>query len=768
MIHVHRLGGCAPTPLAHYLKAIGILRLIAEQADASARGWWDGEVFKLSTTLDAEELNSFFLSGYEPTPMLSPWNKGSGFYSAKDAGLHPVEHSTAPRFSKLRDGIKAARDLLDDLIEADQAVRSVKDESKAKGLSRTAREGLRSSADYKQRLAEAERRFKRSKAELIPTVRRYWRGPHRGWIDAAMVLADDDSALFPALLGTGGNDGRLDFTNNFLQRLADIFDLASPQGTHRNSTEQWLRGALWGESATGSQTGCAVGQYLPGTAGGANNDNGPDGNSLLNPLDFLLMLEGSVLFTAHATRRLGFRKGIRAAAPFAVDARAAGYASASGSDESPRGEQWMPLWNQPFGLHELQRVLAEGRAQIGAHASNDPLDLARAIARLGTARGISSFQRYGYIERNGQSNLAVPLGRFNVPEHAESLLACLDDLDGWLVRIRREARSKNAGGQLKQAERQLGDAVLALTQHPTEAMRWQRMLLALAQIEAVQVSGSGFKAGPIPKLRPGWVAAADDGGPEIRLAVALALQRGGFEGTDARWWNSIRRHWLPLDRRDLQRFAQAGSIGHTHLLARPERVIQGRAGIEDAITLVERRLIEAAQHGQRRLPLRAAYRAAALSPDLAAICNDAIDLDRTMGLARALMALNPSQWQREPVGLSREASDPIYGEIPDDAWLVLRLALLPEPLRVSGSSTIEIRTDPAIFRRLASGDAATALQLALRRLHSVGIRTAVRSTSLPTPTARRWAAALAFPISASTATRYLRRLDPTIDSTKED
>ncbi|WP_373507753.1 type I-U CRISPR-associated protein Csx17 [Thiocapsa sp.] len=769
MIHIHRLGGCAPTPLAHYLKAIGILRLIAEQADVSARGWWDGDLFRLSTTLDADELNSFFMSRYKPTPMLSPWNKGSGFYSVKDAGLHPVEHSTAPRFSNLREGIKASRDLLDDLIEADQAVRSIKDESKTKGLSRTARAGLRSSADYKQRLAEAERRFKRCKAELIPAVRRSWRGPHRDWIDAAMVLADDDSAMFPSLLGTGGNDGRLDFTNNFLQRLGDIFDLTSPSGRHRDTTEEWIRGALWGEPAASSQTGCAVGQYLPGTAGGANNDNGPDGNSLLNPLDFLLMLEGSVLFTAHATRRLGSRKGIRAAAPFAVDAQAAGYASASGSDESARGEQWMPLWNQPFRLPELKRVLAEGRAQIGAHASNDPLDLARAIARLGTARGISSFQRYGYIERNGQSNLAVPLGRFNVPERASSELECLDDLDGWLVRIRREARSKNASGPFKQAERQLGDALLAVTQHPTEAMRWQRVLLALVGIEAVQINGSGFKAGPIPKLRPAWVAAADDGGPEIRLAVALALQQGGFEGKDARRWNSVRRHWLPLDQRDLQRFAQAGSVGHTHLLDGPERVIQGRIGLEDAVALVERRLIEATQHGQRRLPLRAAHRAAALSPDLAALCNRAIDLDRTMALARALMALNPSMWQHEPVALSRPASDSINDNIPDDAWLVLRLALLPEPLRVSGgTSKIEIRTDPAIFRRLANGDAATALQLALRRLDSVGIRAAVRSTSLPAATARRWAAALAFPISPSTATRYLRRLDPTTDSTKED
>ena len=51
MIHVHELDGCAPTPLAHYLKALGILRLVAEQADEHARGWWEGNHFRLGVDL---------------------------------------------------------------------------------------------------------------------------------------------------------------------------------------------------------------------------------------------------------------------------------------------------------------------------------------------------------------------------------------------------------------------------------------------------------------------------------------------------------------------------------------------------------------------------------------------------------------------------------------------------------------------------------------------------------------------------------------------
>jgi CRISPR-associated protein Csx17 len=73
MMHLHVLKGCSPTPLANYLKALGILRLVGEQADAQARGWWDGERFCLFTKLSKEELEAFFLEKYEPTPIFNPW-----------------------------------------------------------------------------------------------------------------------------------------------------------------------------------------------------------------------------------------------------------------------------------------------------------------------------------------------------------------------------------------------------------------------------------------------------------------------------------------------------------------------------------------------------------------------------------------------------------------------------------------------------------------------------------------------------------------------
>lgn len=45
------LNGCTPVPLAHYLKALGVLRLVSEQKDPDAAGYWHNECFVLRTKL---------------------------------------------------------------------------------------------------------------------------------------------------------------------------------------------------------------------------------------------------------------------------------------------------------------------------------------------------------------------------------------------------------------------------------------------------------------------------------------------------------------------------------------------------------------------------------------------------------------------------------------------------------------------------------------------------------------------------------------------
>jgi CRISPR-associated protein Csx17 len=734
-VHLQHLTGCAPTPLAYYLKAIGILRLVAQQKDADVRGFWQDQHFCFLTTLDATALEEFFLYEYAPTPFVSPWNKGSGFYAANDKGLAPVERSKAPRFEAFRRGISEARVQLEGITRADAEVRQLKDRTKAKKGAKPARS--KDDPDYKRELAAAEREFKRLKADLYGPFALAWRGPHRDWMDAAMVLSPEGEPSWPALLGTGGNDGRLDFTNTAMQRLGDLFDLESPNGSPVSTARALLKTALF-ETPSAALLDAAVGQFLPGAAGGANGTTGPDAGPRINPWDFVLMLEGAIAFRGQATRRLGARDDMRAAIPFAIAAQSVGYAT-RGKEKDARGEQWMPLWARPASWQDLGSLFGEGRAQLGRSSARRPLDFVRAIARLGVARGLTGFVRYGYLERNGQSNLAVPLDRIEVAAHPRARL--IDEIGGWLDRLQREA--DDAPARCAAAVGVLSDAVFDVLTREAEPTRWQSVLEAIDEVERIQASGTAFKVGPCPTLSAGWVDTAGDDSPEWRLALSLGSAARGYK--DGRPFDSVRAHALPIDPKRRWSYAVGAD---KRLINDPRVVMVGRDPLSDLVALVERRLVEASQRGGRTLPLVAPYGAGARLDDLARFLAGEVDAERIVALGRALMALD---WTH--VRLPRARVDS-HGDRPDEAWEALRLCALPFAVRER-----TIATDPAMFRRLASGDAVGAIAIALRRLRAAGLRPPLATAIADPRTARRWAAALAFPIAPAVAAAMTDRFE---------
>lgn len=733
--HLHHLFGCAPTPLAHYLKAIGILRLVAQQKDADVRGFWRDQHFCLLTTLDGTALASFFLDEYAPTPFVSPWNKGSGFYATNDRGLAPLEGSTAVRFEVFRRGIAEARAQLGAITRADTEVRRLKDQTKAKKGVRPVRS--KDDPDYKRELAAAEREFKRLKADLYAPFALAWRGPHRDWMDAAMVLSSEGEPSWPALLGTGGNDGRLDFTNAAMQRLGDLFDLESTNGAPLPRAKALLKTALF-ETPSSELLDAAVGQFLPGSAGGANGTTGPDSGSRINPWDFVLALEGAIAFRGQATRKLGARVDMRAAVPFATAAQSVGHAT-RGKEKDTRGEQWMPLWERPANWSDLTALFGEGRAQIGRSSARRPLDFARAIARLGVARGLTGFVRYGYLERNGQSNLAVPLSRIEVASHPRARL--VDEIGSWIDRLQREADS--APPRFSASVGVLSDAVFDVLTREADPLRWQSVLEAIGEVERVQASGTAFKVGPCPALSPGWLDAAGDDSPEWRLALSLGSAARRYD--DARPIDPVRVHALPLDPKRKWSYAIGAD---KRLINDPRVVMTGRDPLSDLIALIERRLVEACQRGSRTLPLVPRQAASARLDDLAHFHAGEIDVERVVALGRALMAVD---WKRVRIP---HVSIDSRGNRPDEAWEALRLCALPFTVRER-----TIATDPAMFRRLASGDASGAVGLALRRLRASGFRPPLATAIADPGTARRWAAAFAFPISPAVASVMANRFD---------
>ena len=113
------------------------------------------------------------------------------------------------------------------------------------------------------------------------------------WIDAAIVLAGVDT-YFPPVLGTGGNDGRLDFSTNFHEQLLDVIAADAKQ---RDRSLAAARDLLSG-TQTGPLTGAPIGQFDPGSAGGPGSSRFDKTDSLANPWSYVLTVEGALLFAA--------------------------------------------------------------------------------------------------------------------------------------------------------------------------------------------------------------------------------------------------------------------------------------------------------------------------------------------------------------------------------------------------------------------------------------------------------------------------------------
>ena len=624
---------------------------------------------------------------------------------------------------------------------------------------------------FKERIAEAKANFKailgETKDRQIAELRVRWRVEARQWVDAAIVLDEKGGAGFTSIFGSGGNEGRMEYTKNLRYHLDALFDIGT--GDARTDTAARLKAAMFG-TPTNLLDRKPVGQLFPGRAGGTNMGTGFAGDPVINSWEFVLMLEGAVALVAGISRRSDVAKA-RVSSPFWVDGASAGFGSASEREGSPRGEQWLPLWSQPLRYDELVELIREGRAQVGRRQTTQAADLVRATARLGLARGIDSLQRFAYLQRYGQSNLAVSTGRFRVASRPHQPLVD-DEVAAWIDRLGSQAREKNAPASLGVIARRTHEALFTVCRQEATATMWRELLVTLGDAELVLLrAGKNPARRPLPRLSSGWVAAVDDktqqGRLALRLALALASQHRPREQEDAPFVGSVRQHFLPLDGGDKPR-PRFRVDDKGRVLRDPEHVCIGRDLVTDAIALVERRSIWARSSSNKyerapRLPLEAVRGCEATPEEIAACVRGEISDEAVLGLVRPLLALDWSEVGKWESGVPVE-----HGGVPDPVQLLFRLAHLPFDVPVQGPdgrivSEVTVRLDPEPLRRLATGDLDGALRVAVRRLNASGLRPVFRRGVATSALARRLAASLAFPISQSDAARAARLVSKPYD-----
>jgi CRISPR-associated protein Csx17 len=475
----HVLPGLRPEPLAGYLAGLGLIRVLAEQADPRATAAWTPDGLAIAT--EVPDIARWLAEEYVPTPVLSPWNGGSGFGSKDKEPLRRLDllrTHPSPRLANLRLAINVAEDVVSGARAAGWITES--------GVAEKDRVVL----EFRNRCPD----------ELLP------------WIDAAIILADDNT-FFPPILGTGGNDGRLEFSTNFHQQLIDVIGTTEKELARSVMTARDLLAGT--QSAPLSDV--PIGQFDPGNAGGPGSSRFGAAASLANPWSYILAVEGSLLFASSAARRNQHAAG-RAAMPFTVNPSPDGSPNGAAGEES-RGEVWAPVWSREFTLAEIRQLFAEARASWRGRPARRAADFYAATRSLGVARGLDGFIRYGLQRRNGLAFAAVPLDRIAVREKAAVQLTA--KVEDWAVRI----GHGDASTAVAEASRGFEKAQLEFARDG-EPRALARMLAALTTLEMAAGRSRRAKEAVPPRYAPPAGAFLEElakiGSAELRIAVGIA------------------------------------------------------------------------------------------------------------------------------------------------------------------------------------------------------------------------------------------------------
>lgn len=632
--------GCTPEPLGSYLKGLGVLRLLSEQADPLARAWWKNGVFWLHTKWSRDEVLSFFIEGigkekkpiYAPTPIFAPWGGRPGFYAdgnekAKERLAIFRSMGQPGRFAAARQAIKATDDVLENHGWA--------------SLSKKKRADL--------------------KADIVAAMRNAWNGTALDWFDACLSLEED--ARFGFLYGTGGNEGSADITNNFWELIEETIGVRAA----KSGTRELLAAALFATPRVGG-TSKTAGQLFPLAAGSANCGQTFEGSSSTNPWDVILMMEGAVLFAGAVTKRLSQDGKGKAAFPFMIDHLVTGEAATSIKDEAKqdgkvvrcRAEFWMPLWQSPTSLADIQALLSEGRLQRrSGERTQHTLHAMEAIKTLGVSRGVETFHRVALFERRGKGYyLASSLGFHATSRSSDSAAAQLSEVESFRQQVYENLREGPGISDRVLRARQRFHAALAmlleLDEHggvpASDACLDVLTSAAGIEREVALLKDRSRILTPCPALTASWDAARDRS-PEHDIARAISgiaswgdLSVAGQRrpGVDA-----IRSNLLPVARRgrswvwdDTTRscvWSQAASLDR------------------NLAAMLRRRMIDAQRALGDGLPLWSPHGAGFES--LLAFWDGRLDEQRLADLIHGLSLIDSAVWNDLPTDVRKNASE---------------------------------------------------------------------------------------------------------------
>lgn len=690
--------GCNPEPLSSYLKALGLFRIISLQASENTTASWESNNFVLETELDRQQLLSFILNEYKPSSVISPWNKGSfifihrrsnGIYrdimSSNDPRVKPIQEDIdrlerMPSLSYMHDTLKEFNNRF--IQNIDNKKKDIQEILKVINNIMPGNEEIQISTLYSNGVKEVQKAvdyFEKNVLDLkrvIAESRATLSDNFVEWADACVILDPDIKKITAPLLGTGGNEGSLEYGTKFMTYVYEMLL------KNKKISRELLESGLFGTDTQNLRKD-NIGKFYPGKSGGYNQGNAIESKEFfINPWEYILLIEGLFLWSNSISKRNNPNAKNYLMSPFTVNLFQAGYPSSEvGGAKS--SETWIPIWENPIHIQELYTLFATGRAVFTNKDAKTGLEFTQAVKTFGVDRGIKQFIRYITAIRKGIGNfLSIPVSTLNI-DYNEKVIHSREINS--IISSFKNSRPQNPPASYENILRSLNNAAYNFTLH-TDVISAQKILIACGLAEVYASSNTNNFKRPLGTLNPIWIQYAYDNTPEFRIALAIASINGNI--------GNFRQELEPVDE------------SNTRWL-NPELWIQSWVGntlSQKMAGVVHRRLIKAIQAGSKQIPLNGKFHVSL--EEVSMYIDGVLNENKIETLIPGLSMIDWNKYNADKILSSFPKTDCKYPV--NRSYAIVKAALLDD----GDSSVIESRLIPL----LSANRISDAVKIAERRV----------------------------------------------------
>jgi CRISPR-associated protein Csx17 len=368
------LTGCRHDILGHYLKAIGLLRVLAlcaeeEYRDPKAEGWWDVEqacfVLRSCKYPNIDKLIAFFKTWYKPTPLMAAWNEEVGPKEdiATEYGLSS-EYGLASGYAK--------------------NVVSAEEKKKAANASK-----LTSGDAYAAYREDAQHDL----AEVLDAIA------------TPFLSRNADNPLFL----TKGIAGRAHIWRSYWEYLGVFSKSRKAKG--QDAFKSLVIGALTGDSSIPKKKKGKGTPFFPDAIKGYNTGTGwVQEDYPFNALDYILAVEGAFALRGSVVRTIGATTRRFAAFPFVFDS-AEDLVDDGNDVKGTASALWLPIWERPTTFAELSSFIGDAQARLPGKDARFSAEFVRALYAQGVDAGFSGWQEFRF-KMKGSRVPWVTTGRY--------------------------------------------------------------------------------------------------------------------------------------------------------------------------------------------------------------------------------------------------------------------------------------------------------------------------------------------------------------------